>query len=244
VVLSPKKLEFVVKHFRTLESTMVTAREMAEKGAPEGTVIIADQQTHGRGRNGRTWESPQGGLYLSLILRPNIQASEAHKLIFLSGVAAAQALGELTKRRIEIKWPNDLIYTGRKIGGLLCEASSLGEEIKFAVLGIGINTNISHFPSEIEGTATSLLQITGNEVGNDLVADGILKEISARYEGFPHSFPELLEEWRALSNTLGRDILLDGEKVKAVDVDQEGFLIVVDKDGTRRRVVSGRIEYP
>ncbi|MFQ5885186.1 MAG: biotin--[acetyl-CoA-carboxylase] ligase, partial [Thermoplasmata archaeon] len=211
MVPSPKKLEFAVKHFKTLESTMDTAKEMAEEGAAEGTVIIADQQTCGRGRNSRTWESPQGGLYLSLILRPNVQASEAHKLIILSGVAAARALEELTKKRMETKWPNDLIHSGRKIGGLLCETSSLGEEIKFAVLGIGINTNISHFPSEIESTATSLLKITGNEVGNDLVADGTLKEISARYEGFPHNFPELLEEWRRLSNTLGRDVLLDGE---------------------------------
>lgn len=223
---------------------MDAAKELAEKEAEEGTVIIADHQTRGRGREGRTWESPEGGMYLSLVLRPEILVFDAHRLIFLSGNATAQAVSKFAEEKVEIKWPNDLVYGDKKIGGLLCETSSIGKNLKYAVLGIGVNTNISRFSLKMEATATSLLQETGNEVNNDRVAERILEEISTRYEEFPDNFPELVEEWRTLNNTLGRDIVLDGERLEAVDVDDEGFLIAVTKDGIQRRVVSGTIEYP
>jgi BirA family biotin operon repressor/biotin-[acetyl-CoA-carboxylase] ligase len=223
---------------------MDTAKEMADDIAKEGTVVIADRQTEGRGRNGRTWDSPPGGLYLSLILKPRILVFEAHKLIFLSGTAVAEALRRTTGRKMEIKWPNDIIHADKKVGGLLCETSSLGKTLRFAVLGIGINTNVPRFSTDLEGGATSLLQIAGKEVDNDQVAERIMQEISTRYENFPENFQELLAEWKNLTNTLGRDVLLEGEMFRAIDIDEEGFLLVVDKEGKEKRIVSGTVDYP
>ncbi|UCD91683.1 MAG: biotin--[acetyl-CoA-carboxylase] ligase [Methanobacteriota archaeon] len=243
VILAVGNLEFVIEHFETLESTMNTAKELAEKGAKEGTVIIADRQTHGRGRDDRSWESPEGGLYLSLILKPDIPANEAHQLIFLSGVAVAKTLSEITEEKMEIKWPNDIVHSYGKIAGVLCETSTVGEELRYAVLGMGINTNIPHFSYELEESAISLLQITKNEYKNRRIAQRILEEISERYEDFPSNFPQLVGEWRVLSNILGKEVLLDGEKVKAIDVDEQGFLIVEDREGSQRKILSGTIEY-
>lgn len=239
----PKKLKFKVHRFDTLGSTMDTAKKMAEVGAKEGTVVIADEQTRGRGRDGRTWESPLGGLYLSMILRPEILVFEAHKLLFLTGNAVAETIRKYNGERVEIKWPNDLCIANQKVGGLLCETSSLGKNLRYAVMGIGVNTNITRFPSILEGEAVSLHQISGMEIDNNHLAEQLMEEISERYEGFPRNFRTLLEEWKELCNTLGREVRLNGERVRAIDIDDEGFLIVLDEEGRERKIVSGRIEY-
>ena len=171
---------------------MDTARKLAEEGCKEGTVVIAKEQNRGRGRGGRTWMSPRGGLYLSVILRPDIPADESHKLIFLAGNAAAKAVAHFIGEKIEIKWPNDLCHNDLKVGGILCEGSSMGKKLRFAILGMGINTDIRGLPLQLKEKATSILRITDKEVDNDKVAEVILHELSARYKGFPGSFPELL----------------------------------------------------
>lgn len=239
----PSGLEFVIQHYDVLESTMDTARKLAEEGCSEGTVVIAKEQTKGRGRGGRTWMSPRGGLYLSVILRPDIPADESHKLIFLAGNAAAEGLAHFTGEKIEIKWPNDLCHNELKVGGILCESSSMGKKLRFAILGMGINTDIRGLPPELKDKATSIVRITDKEVDNERVAEAILHELSARYKDFPGNFPELLDEWRELTTTLDRSVMLDGKMVRALDVDDDGFLLV-DDGGRQRRVVSGTLEYP
>ncbi|MCK4443150.1 MAG: biotin--[acetyl-CoA-carboxylase] ligase, partial [Thermoplasmata archaeon] len=207
-----RELKFSLHNFEALPSTMDKANQMAKRGAEEGSVIIASKQTKGRGRNGSLWESPEGGLYMSVILRPAVWASESHKLVYLAGNAAASALAGTIEKRIEIKWPNDLIYAEKKVGGVLCEGYSVGRELEFGIIGIGINTNVTGFAPDLVGKATSVHQITGFELDNDKLAGSILNEISRRYGGFPDNFRELLDEWRELTTTLGRDIIYDGVK--------------------------------
>ncbi|MEE9116230.1 MAG: biotin--[acetyl-CoA-carboxylase] ligase, partial [Thermoplasmata archaeon] len=218
-------------------------RKLAEEGCEEGAVVISKEQTRGRGRGGRTWMSPRGGLYLSVVLEPDIPADESHKLIFLAGNAAAKGLAHFTGENIEIKWPNDICHNELKVGGILCESSSMGKKLRFAILGMGINTNIRGLPPELKDMATTILRVTDREVDNDRVAEVILDELSARYMDFPGNFSELLDEWRELTTTLARSVMLDGKMVRALDVDDDGFLLV-DDNGRKRRVVSGTITYP
>jgi len=239
-----KNLRFSLNNFEELPSTMDKANQMAKRGADEGSVIIASRQTKGKGRDGRIWESPEGGLYMSVILRPAVWASESHKLVYLAGNAAASALAGAIAKRIDIKWPNDLVYANLKVGGVLCEGSSVGRELNFAIVGVGINTNVDKFSSDLADKVTSVNQITGFETDNDKLARSVLNEISRRYEKFPDNFRELLDEWRGLTTTLGREVLCDGVRGKAVDIDDEGYLLLVDETGEETWVVSGSIEYP
>ncbi len=237
-------LRFSLHNFETLPSTMDKANQMAMRGADEGAVIIASKQTKGRGRNGSIWESPKGGLYMSVILRPALWASESHKLVYLAGNSAASALAGTIGKRIEIKWPNDLVYADQKVGGVLCEGYSVGRELEFGVVGIGINTNVTGFVSDLGTRATSVRQITGFELDNDKLVGSILNEISRRYEDFPDNFRELLDEWREINITLGRSVVCDGVRGKAVDVDEDGYLLFIDEDGEETWIVSATIEYP
>ena len=239
-----RELKFSLHNFEALTSTMDKANQMAKRGADEGSVVITSKQTKGRGRNRSLWESPEGGLYMSVILRPAVWASESHKLVYLAGNAAASALAGTIGKRIEIKWPNDLMYAEKKVGGVLCESYSVGRELEFGIMGIGINTNVTSFAPDLVGKATSVHQITGFELDNDKLAGSVLNEISRRYEDFPDNFQELLDEWRELTTTLGRDIICDGVKGRARDIDEEGYLLFVDEDGEETWIVSGTIEYP
>jgi BirA family biotin operon repressor/biotin-[acetyl-CoA-carboxylase] ligase len=239
-----ENLKFSLHNFEALPSTMDKANQMAMRGAEEGAVIIASKQTKGRGRNGSVWQSPEGGLYMSIILRPAVWTSESHKLVYLAGNAVAVALAGAMAKRIDIKWPNDLVYADQKVGGVLCEGYSMGKELEFAIVGIGINTNVTGFVPDLAGKATSVLQITGFELDNDKLTNLILKEISRRYEDFPDNFRDLIDEWRGFTSTLGRSIIVDGVKGKAVDVDEEGYLLFVDENGEETWIVSGTIEYP
>jgi BirA family biotin operon repressor/biotin-[acetyl-CoA-carboxylase] ligase len=243
VIHLPNELEFVIHHHDVLESTMDTARKMAEEGCEEGTVVIAREQTKGRGRGGRTWMSPRGGLYLSVVLRPDISAGESHKLIYLAGNATAVGLAHLTGENIDLKWPNDLYHNELKVGGILCESSSMGKDLRFAILGMGINTDVRGLPTELKDKATSIHRISNERVDNDRVAEVILNELSARYKNFPKNFRELLDEWRGITTTLDRSVILDGKMVKALDVDEDGALLV-DDGGRKRKVVSGTLSYP
>jgi BirA family biotin operon repressor/biotin-[acetyl-CoA-carboxylase] ligase len=243
VISLPKELRFEIHHHDVLESTMDTARKMAEEGCNEGTVVVAREQSKGRGRGGRTWRSPRGGLYLSVVLRPDIASDESHKLVYLAGNAAAVGLAHLTGERINLKWPNDLHHNELKVGGILCESSSMGKDLRFAILGIGINTDLRGLPAELKDKATSVLRITDRDVDNDKVTKVILNELSARYKNFPENFGELLDEWRELTTTFDRDVILDGKMVRALDVDDDGALLVND-GGKQRRVVSGTLVYP
>jgi BirA family biotin operon repressor/biotin-[acetyl-CoA-carboxylase] ligase len=144
---------------REVGSTNDYAKELANYGAEEGTVVLAETQTAGRGRLGREWVSPRGGLYFSVILRPKISASEAVKLVFVAGLAIAKILEEAYALHVEIKKPNDVLVNGKKICGILAETNTMGERVNYAIIGIGINANFGvkeALPKELMETATSL----------------------------------------------------------------------------------------
>ena len=153
-------------YFRETDSTNARAKYLAGDGTPEGTVIVAEKQTEGRGRRGRSWFSPPGeGIYTSVILRPPIPPNEAPKLTLLASVALAEALLSLTSLEVSIKWPNDILIRGREAAGILTEIGAEMDRIDYVVIGVGVNVNTPSkgLPPDIAHTATSVFMETGKE---------------------------------------------------------------------------------
>ncbi|MDQ0188570.1 biotin--[acetyl-CoA-carboxylase] ligase [Alicyclobacillus cycloheptanicus] len=248
----PKEASFG-KHVRWLpscDSTNKTAMGLAGAGAPHGTLVTAWEQTGGRGRRGRAWFSPQGGLWMSLILQHPIALSRAAELTLLCSVAVRRAIRATCGASPDIKWPNDLLMGGRKICGILAEIRADGETVQHAVLGIGINSNIpaTAFPPDLLAIATSLAIETDSTIHNLTLAAAILKELEPMYrdlEAGGAGFQAVAGEWRAASATLGRHIrvqtaskVLEGD---AVDVDDSGVLYLRVDSGQVIPVHSGDV---
>lgn len=163
-------------------STNDVAKRLAEYGAPDGTLVLADVQTSGRGRYGRTWHSPEGGIYASLILRIVKQPDELPKLTIVTAIGACEGLRQATSLPIMVKWVNDLVLDGKKVGGILIEAKSSANTVEFVVVGIGVNVNVASFPDEIKSSATSLSEASGGELKRELLTASMLLGIERRYE--------------------------------------------------------------
>jgi len=234
-------------YFEETDSTNARARDLAEKGAPEGTLVIAESQTRGRGRKGRTWFSPSGaGIYASLILRPAIPTSEATRITFLTAVAAAETLLHSTDQVVRIKWPNDILINGKKVAGILTEISAEKGAVDYAVVGLGMNVNTPAFPNDIEETATSILIETGKRFSRA----GLLREYLRRQEAClrwlrSSGFKPILDRWKELADSIGREVrveMMDKTYIGWVeDIDPEGILILKDKEGVSHRIVSGDV---
>jgi len=234
---------------REVDSTNNWAKELAELGALEGTAAIAETQTAGRGRLGRKWHSPKGGLWLSLILKPNLKPSETVKLVFLTSLAVAETLRELYGLKAETKWPNDVLVDGRKVCGILCETKTVGEKVEYAVLGIGVNANFNvdkEFPQELRETATSLENILGRKVALEELFKALLEKMEWLYQVFlKEGFTPILKKWKGYASFLGFEVevFIGGEDEKlegtALDVDIDGALILRLKDGSVKRVFVG-----
>lgn len=234
--------------YDTIDSTNTEAKRLAEKGAPHGTICIADHQDGGRGRMGRSFHSPRGvGLYLSLLLRPECPAGELMHLTCATAVAACDAVEQVTGLRPGIKWTNDLVFGRKKLGGILTELS-LGADgrVKYAVIGIGINCaqGATDFPEEIAGIATSLSLCTGHAVDRARVAAAVVEALSRMSETL-HDPAAFLGRYRSSCITLGQEIsLVRGEEVrhgKALDIDSQGALLVEFPDGHTEAVNSGEV---
>lgn len=238
-------------YFRQTDSTNLRAKELAAQGAPEGTLIVAEQQTQGRGRRQRTWFSPlRQGICASLILRPAITPTEAPRMTLLSAVAVADTLLALTPLEAKIKWPNDILVRGRKIAGILTEISTGMDAVDYMVVGLGLNVNIpsGDFPEEIRGHATSILAETGVPFSRPLLLRRYLEFFEYYYEIFnTQGFDPVLQRWRALSDMLGRRVRVDMIGTQCVgevsDFDQEGFLILRDEGGRSVRIFSGDVTF-
>jgi BirA family transcriptional regulator, biotin operon repressor / biotin---[acetyl-CoA-carboxylase] ligase len=233
-----------------VESTNTLAMELGDRNASHGTVVIAESQTHGRGRLGREWASPPGGnIYMSILLRPGIAIKDAALLTPLAAVASARSLRRLTGLKIEIKWPNDLMASGRKLGGILTETKAIDQKVVFAVLGIGINVNIElgDFPEEMREIATSVMHETKREHPRTMLLASILKEIDSWYAIFlKGGNGPLLSEWKRLSSTLGRTVCVEtgGETLfgLAEDIDGDGRLLLRLPSGQVKRIYSGDVK--
>ncbi|MCL0076185.1 biotin--[acetyl-CoA-carboxylase] ligase [Dehalococcoidia bacterium] len=237
-----------IAYHRDLTSTQDAAKALAAQGANEGTIVIAETQAAGRGRIGRSWASPPGGTYLSIILRPAVKPSEALRFPLIAGVAVAQAIEQLTGLKPQLKWPNDIILEGRKAGGILTEMSAEMDRINYIVIGMGINVNTerAHFPEEIRGIATSLREECGKEVSRVQLVQEILAQLESLYEDFQVSgFEPIRERWKDLSNTIGSWVSVRGEREQvegaAIDIDGDGALILRKANGALERVIAGDI---
>ncbi|MHB9094124.1 MAG: biotin--[acetyl-CoA-carboxylase] ligase [Eubacteriales bacterium] len=233
----------------TVGSTNELAKELAQKGAQQGTVVIAEEQTGGKGRMGRIWYSPAGqGLWFSVILRPRISPVDATKLTLVCAVAVANAVREITGLAAGIKWPNDILIDNRKAAGILTEMSAEIDKVNYMVLGIGINVNFNSktVPSDLAGIAMSLDEQTNTKISRiDLLA-AVLNNLDMLYQDFTQGkFAAILSAWKEMSVTLNRWVKVVSPNTVdegiAFDIDDEGILILMKKDGSMKRILSGDV---
>lgn len=238
-----------VVSFSETDSTNVQARRLAEDGALEGTVVIADRQNAGRGRLGRHWESPFGvNIYCSVILRPEIPVQQAPQLTFLSAVAVAETLNKTCSLSAEVKWPNDILINGAKISGLLNEMSAETEQIHFVILGIGINLNMAadQFPDELNYPATSALIETGKAVDRQKFLQTFLQSLDSYYSEFlEKGFAPIRRRWESLSGIMSLQVEIDQGREKlqgtVVGLDPEGALRLQLEDGQIKSILTGDV---
>jgi len=220
-------------YFDSLESTNEYAKTLI-KDAPEGAVILVDQQTGGRGRFGKQWYSPEGGIWMSVILRP----PDPSLISIIAGIAVCRAL-HMNGVLPGIKWPNDIVLNGKKIGGTLTEIID-----KTVILGIGVNLNIREFPDELEATASSVFLETKKHLEKKLVFDTLCKQLDDCYIMLKQNkITDLLTEWRHYTILLGQQVVIEMPDKelsgKVLDISRDGALIVMRSDGKIMRVVAG-----
>ncbi|MGZ6096983.1 MAG: biotin--[acetyl-CoA-carboxylase] ligase [Myxococcaceae bacterium] len=247
-LLETSDLGRTVHAFDALPSTSEVAFRLAGEGADHGELIVAETQTAGRGRRGRSWASPPGkNLYASLVLRPELPPQRAPELTLLAAVAVAEAL-RAEGVEASIKWPNDVQVGGRKIAGILTELSAESDRVHFVVLGIGVNLNAgaSDFPPDVSELATSVLRVRGRRVDRA----GFVARLMRLLERWlvvheNEGFGPVRVRWRALSSTLGLEVLVKSERRElrgvAEDIDIDGALLLRTEDGVER-VLAGDVE--
>ncbi len=246
--LKTKTMGQSIYFYEETDTTNNRARELALGGAPEGTLVVAEKQTAGRGRRGKVWESPLGtGIWMSLVLRPQIMPAEASVLTLLCGLATAEAIEAETGLSAGIKWPNDILINGKKAVGILTEMDCEMSEVHFVIPGIGINVNTASFPPEIADIATSLYLECGKTVSRRRLVHKVLERLEEHYETFLRtgSFTAMLEDYRKHCITLGKEVHVLGREpffAEALDITPEGELLVRRADNGKEEVVfSGEV---
>lgn len=223
-------------------STNEVAKARAAEGAAEGLVVVAAAQRGGKGRLGRTWASPRGGVWLSLLLRPRLSPERAPVLALAAGVAVARSLKGLYGLDAKLKWPNDVLVSGKKVSGTLIEMGAEVGRLDYIVVGIGINADfrLEALPSDVREKATTLREEIGGRVSRLALIRRLLEELERAYRKALD--PGLLDEYKGLSATLGKRVrVVAGEATlegTAVDVDSDGAL-VIERDGAMVRVIYG-----
>ncbi|MBL8922649.1 MAG: biotin--[acetyl-CoA-carboxylase] ligase [Myxococcaceae bacterium] len=247
-MLSTRELGRTLHHFDSLPSTNAQAFELAQEGALNGEVVIAEAQTAGKGRRGRSWVSPAGkNLSMSVILKPEIAPTRAPELTLVAAVALAETLGEAGAPAL-IKWPNDVQLEGRKVAGILTELSADTERVHFVVLGIGVNLNTAaaDFPDDLRELATSVAIMRGQPVPRALFTAALLTRLEAWLDTWQQNgFGPVRDRWKALSSILGAEVLVrsDSKELRGVaeDIDDSGALLL-RVDGRVERILAGDVE--
>jgi BirA family transcriptional regulator, biotin operon repressor / biotin---[acetyl-CoA-carboxylase] ligase len=210
-------------------------------------MVVADEQTAGRGRLGNSFFSPLGGLYCSLVLRPHVPPPRAPLIGLAAGLALAEAIQAVSGLTPVLKWPNDLLLSGRKLSGVLLELATAGDRVRYAIQGIGVNLNVpeADFPPELRNSATSLLRELGQPLSPDSLLYALLPRFESRYEGLgSEGAAGLLSAWRAWPNLLGQTVRIASANPwqgRAEDLDLDGALLVRLPSGDLRRVVAGDV---
>ncbi len=229
--------------YRKVKSTILIATSLANSGASEGTLVIAEEQSAGRGRLGRLWHSPPGvGAYLSLILRPQVAAIDASALSIVTALALAEAIEKITALTAQVKWPNDVLVRGKKVAGILTGMSADGTKVNHAIVSAGLNINQkrSDFPFELRGKAASLRMLARRKIDRAALVRVFLETLERRYNTFVRSgFSSLRNMARSRSSLLGKNVTVEGgaapgvSRPKAklirgqvIDIDKRGRLLV------------------
>lgn len=233
-------------HYDAVESTNETLKELLDADVPEGLVVWADRQAAGKGRHGRAWASPPGGLYLSVLLRP--KETHAQVLGLLAGMPVVKTLRHFGVFAT-LKWPNDAVFQGRKLAGILSEGV-YRREAYHVVLGVGINTNldVDHLPTDVRTHATSLRKEVNLFVANEECLDYFLEQMDDVYSRYRHTpTPLMMKEYRGACGTIGKRVSVETPKGKlagkAFDVTPAGALVLLDDQERRHEITDGTVEY-
>jgi len=242
--LGTKIIAKFVYSFTTAESTNELAYKFAEEGKPDGTVVLAEKQTKGKGRMGRKWVSPEGGIYLSLILRPELPPNQTPKITLLAAIGVARALRSHCNIAGLIKWPNDILVGSKKICGILTELKAEQDTTQFLIIGIGVNVNIDK--KDLPQGSTSVSNELGETVSKVKLAQNILRELELQYNIFKKKgFDSIRTEWRNLSAMLGKRVKVKSHKGaiegQASDIDDNGSLVVRLDNGFLEKITAGDV---
>ncbi len=250
--LETKSLGRKIHFEESVTSTQQIAHKLAYEDAVEGTLVVAEEQTTGRGRLDRAWYSPKHtGVWMSMILRPQIPPSQAPQLTLLAAVGVVQAIQEVTGLEPDIKWPNDILIHQKKIVGILTELQAETDRINSVIIGIGINVNqeLSHFPESLHTIASSLAIEKGEKIDRAKLIQVILLKIEKLYKEYlQHGFKVVKLLWESYATSIGKQIIartLSGSiEGKAIGINEEGVLLLEDATGTVHHIYSADIELP
>lgn len=236
-----------IYYFGSIDSTNTKAKELAEEGHPSGMLVVADRQTAGKGRRGRSWESPSGiGIFMTLMLKPEINPNHASMLTLVAAMATTRAIRRVTGVPAMIKWPNDIVMNGKKVCGILTEMSAQFDYINHIVIGIGINVHNEDFPEEIAQTASSIYLESGQHIHRASLIEAFLEEFEDVYAEYlkTEDMEGLMKEYDAMLVNRGRQVrVLDPKEPfegKAMGITKKGELIV-DTWESRKLVSSGEV---
>jgi BirA family biotin operon repressor/biotin-[acetyl-CoA-carboxylase] ligase len=247
--LQTRRVGSRLHYFPELGSTNAEARQLAEAGAAEGEIVLADSQTDGRGRLGRRWESPPlQNLYLSVILRPNLAPAHAAQITLMAAVALADTASFFLPGRVAVKWPNDILVGERKLAGILAEAACTPQRLDYVILGIGVNVNyrVREMPESVRDRATSMADLNARSVARESVLVRLIHDLDRCYgELEENGFAALRPRWEGYFNLRGRAVRIElGDRALtgcAVGVDSDGALLVEDDRGRKHRIVAGDV---
>ncbi|WLR53069.1 biotin--[acetyl-CoA-carboxylase] ligase [Bacillus tianshenii] len=250
--LKTEKLGQNIHYEESVDSTQKIAHELANSEASEGTIVVSDEQTLGRGRLDREWYSPKGtGIWTSIILRPNIPMQQAPQLTLLTAVSVVRGIKRATGIDCEIKWPNDILINGKKIVGILTEMQADADRVRSIIIGVGMNINhqLDHFPEELQSIATSLAIEKGEPINRAKVLQAVLKEMEELYVDYLNEgFDVVKVLWEAHAVTIGKRIrarLMNGViEGMAKGITDDGVLLLEGNDGKLHHIYSADIEFP
>ena len=241
-----------IVYYDEVDSTNLRIKQLGDEGAVEGTLAVADRQTAGRGRRGRSWDSPAGeSISMSILLRPQITPNQAPMLTLVMACSVAEGIMDCKdvcgEQQIQIKWPNDIIIHGKKLVGILTEMSTQIDYINHVTVGVGINVNLTDFPEEIREHATSLRLECGHKVKRAPLIAAIMKRLEENYALFMETgdLSQLMEKYSELLVNKDRDVMILGAKEQyvahALGINKTGELIVRKEDGTIEEVYAGEV---
>ncbi|MGH7322304.1 MAG: biotin--[acetyl-CoA-carboxylase] ligase [Candidatus Rokuibacteriota bacterium] len=247
--LGARRIGRTIHHYDVIDSTNRRAMELARQGAAEGEVVVAEAQSRGRGRLGRSFFSPAGvSLYASIILRPPIPPAQAPQLTLVAGLAVAETVARHGGEQPRLKWPNDVLLGGLKVAGILTEMESEADRVLHVICGPGVNLNVpaEEFPAELRKIATSVFAATGRRIDRPAFAADLFSAFERLYDEFLQGgFARLRGRWEALAVLTGRRVVVEGigDRVEGtvVGIDEEGALRVRTRAGAVSRVVSGDV---